>query len=174
MQDVYDFFHDVNSFLVGKGLPRLEDTLRPANLSGTVSDMVTAALAKHSRTLVQNRFHNGHPDLVVQGKYTNDSIKAGEFGVEIKSTTKKGGAVDTHGGRKQWMCVWVYQVDKVTEPAVDRAPLKFTEVYLAEVVPEDFRRNERGDLGTRTSTLDRHGVQKLRERWIYLDPSPVN
>jgi hypothetical protein len=173
MQDVYDFFHDVNSFLIGKGLPRLEETLRAANLSGTISDMLTVSLAKHSRTLVQNRFHNGHPDLIVQGKYPNDSVKAGEHGIEIKSTRKKGGAADTHGGRKQWMCACVYQVDKDTEPAVDRAPLKFSEIYLAEVNPEDFRNNARGPLGTRTSTLDKFGVQKLRERWVYLDPPPI-
>ena len=29
MQDVYDFFYDVNSFLVKKGLQRLDDMLRP-------------------------------------------------------------------------------------------------------------------------------------------------
>lgn len=34
MQDVYDFFFDVNSNLVSKGLPRLDDTLRPAIMSG--------------------------------------------------------------------------------------------------------------------------------------------
>lgn len=173
MQDVYDFFFDVNSFLIGKGLPRLEETLRAANLSGTISDMLTVSLAKHSRTLVQNRFHNGHPDLIVQGRYPGDSVKAGEHGVEIKSTTKKGGAADTHGARKQWMCACVYRVDKTTEPAVDRAPLKFTEIYLAEVDPEDFRKNARGELGTRTATLDRYGLQKLREHWIYLDPPPI-
>jgi hypothetical protein len=30
MQDVYDFFHDVNTGLVAKGLERLDDMLRPA------------------------------------------------------------------------------------------------------------------------------------------------
>ena len=49
MQDVYDFFYDVNSHLVGKGLERLDDMLRPAILSGVLSDMVTASLARHSR-----------------------------------------------------------------------------------------------------------------------------
>ena len=34
MQDVYDFFFDVNGFLAAKGLGRLEDTLRKAILSG--------------------------------------------------------------------------------------------------------------------------------------------
>lgn len=169
MQDVYDFFYDVNVHLTSKGLARLEDFLRKANLSGTLSDMLTASLAKHSRTLVQNRFHNGHPDLVVQGVYPNDSVKSGEDGVEIKSTMKAGGAVDTHGARKQWLCVFVYKVDSVTEPAIDRAALKFTEVYLAEVVVEDFRKNARGELGTRTATLHAEGVKKLRGGWVYLD-----
>ncbi len=170
MQDVYDFFFDVNSFLIGKGLPRLEETLRAANLSGTISDMLTVSLAKHSRTLVQNRFHNGHPDLIVQGRYPDDAVKAGEHGVEIKSTTKKGGAADTHGARAQWMCACVYEVDRFTEPAVERTPLRFTEIYLAEVVPDDFRKNSRGELGTRTATLDRWGLKKLRDHWVYLDP----
>jgi len=60
MQDVYDFFADVNSFLSGKGLERLDDMLRPATMSGIISDMLTASLAKHSRSLVVNAFHNGH------------------------------------------------------------------------------------------------------------------
>jgi hypothetical protein len=169
MQDVYDFFHDVNVHFRDRSLPRLDDMLRPAICSGVISDMLTESLAKHSRSLTVNAFHNGHPDLVVKGEYPNDSVKAGEKGVEIKSTRKRGGAVDTHGGRKQWMCVFVYEVDSTGEPAATRVPLKFSEVYLSEVDPEDFRRNERSELGTRTSTLDRAGLVKLRERWIYLD-----
>ena len=34
MQDVYDFFYDVNRGLVGRGLLRLDDMLRPAIMSG--------------------------------------------------------------------------------------------------------------------------------------------
>ena len=164
MQDVYDFFFDVNGFLAAKGLGRLEDTLRKAILSGMLSDMLTASMAAHARTLVENRHHNGHPDLVVQGVYSGDAVKAGTEGVEIKTTLKKGGAVDTHGARDQWFCVFVYKVDTVTEPAADRDPLRFTEVYLAEVTTADFRRNERGELGTRTATLHAEGVAKLRQK----------
>lgn len=65
MQDVYDFFYDVNLLLSSKGLQRLDDMLRPAIMSGVLSDMLSASLAKHSRTLVQNRYFNGHPDLLV-------------------------------------------------------------------------------------------------------------
>lgn len=167
MQDVYDFFYDVNTGLVAKGLDRLDDTLRPAIMSGVLSDMLTASLAKHSRTLVVNCYFNGHPDLVVMGRYADNAVKAGEHGVEIKTTRKAGGAVDTHGARDQWMCVFVYAVDNTSQPAVDRAPLAFTEIYLGEVRIDDFRKNARGELGTRTATLHAQGIAKLRGNWIY-------
>ncbi len=169
MQDVYDFFHDVNGTLLSKGLHRMDDMLRPAAMSGMISDMLTASMAKHARVLVENEHFNGHPDLVVQGRYPNNSVAAGSDGVEIKSTRKPGGAVDTHGARNQWMCVFVYRTDHDSEPAVSRDPMKFTEVYLAKVKIADFRNNARsGNIGTRTSTLSGTGVKKLRSNWIYL------
>lgn len=169
MQDVYDFFYDVNTHLFDKGIKRLDEMLRPAAMSGLISDMITASMAQHSRVLVENTYHNGHPDLIVNGLYANDAVKAGDQGVEIKSTRKAGGAVDTHGARDQWMCVFVYTVDNATEPAADRVAMKFTEIYLGEVNVNDFRKNARGELGTRTATLDRDGIAKLRSNWVYLD-----
>lgn len=167
MRDIYDFFYDVNSHLVVKGLDRLDDMLRPAIMSGVLSDMLTASLAKHSRTLVENQYFNGHPDLIVKGRYPNNSIKAGKDGVEIKTTRKAGGAVDTHGARDQWMCVFVYAIDNEAEPASDRKPLGFTEIYLGQVTVKDFRKNPRGELGTRTATLHAEGIAKLRKSWVY-------
>jgi len=167
MQDVYDFFYDVNTHLTSKGLQRLDDMLRAANMSGTISDMLTASFGKHARVLVRNLFPNGHPDLIVQGKYANSSVKSGTEGVEIKTTRKAGGAVDTHGARDQWMCVFVYEVDNVTEPAMDRRAMTFSEVYIGQVTQGDFRKNPRGELGTRTATLDRQGIAKLRQSWVY-------
>ena len=169
MEDIYDFFHDVNNLLSNKGLHRLDDMMRPAAMSGLISDMITASLAKFSRSLVENKHFNGHPDLVVRGKYPNDSISSGEDGIEIKTTRKNGGAVDTHGARSQWMCLFVYNVDNETEPASDRKSMKFTEVYLCHVDENDFRRNDRGALGTRTATLHKEGLKKLRESWVYKD-----
>lgn len=169
IQDIYDFFYDVNNLLSSKGLHRLDDMMRPAAMSGLISDMVTASLAKFSRSLVENQHFNGHPDLILRGRYANNAIASGSDGVEIKSTRKEGGAVDTHGARQQWMCVFVYKVDNDTEPASEREPMRFTEIYLAFVEEEDFRSNARGALGTRTATLHREGVLKLRNNWIYLE-----
>jgi hypothetical protein len=80
MQDVYDLLCDVNTGLLEKGLERLDDFLRPAIMSGLLSDLLTASMSKHSRSLTQNKYFNGHPDLVVKGAYPNDSVKAGNRG----------------------------------------------------------------------------------------------
>ena len=167
MQDIYDFFYDVNTALIGKGLQRMDDMLRPAIMSGLLSDMLTASMARHSRALTENKYFNGHPDLIVKGVYAGDAIKSGSEGVEIKTTRKAGGAVDTHGARDQWMCVFVYMIDAESEPANARQPMTFTEVYMGDVTREDFRKNARGELGTRTATLHKDGVAKLRSNWIY-------
>jgi hypothetical protein len=172
MQDVYDFFADINGHLGSKGLHRLDDMLRAANMSGLISDMLTASLAKHSRALVVNGYHNGHPDLIVQGRHPNNAIKTAEEGVEIKSTRNPGGKVDTHGGRDQWLAVFVYQVDSKSEPAAHRQPMTFREVYLGRVEKQQFKVYERGELGTRTSSLTAAAMTAFRESWLYLDLPP--
>jgi hypothetical protein len=173
LQDVYDFFHDVNSYLMDKGFQRLDEMIRPAGLSGMLSDMLTDAMGKHSRVLAPNTFHNGHPDLVVRGRYPQDAVEAGEEGVEVKATRGTGGAVDTHGARDQTMCVFTYEVDNSPNKAAhEREPLVFREVYIAEVQEADFRRNERGERGTRTATLHADGLTKLRAGKVYYDIPP--
>jgi len=169
MQDVYDFFYDVNAGLLEKGLQRLDDMLarRKATLSGLLSDFLCASLAKHSRALTENRWPNGHPDLIIKGRYANDAISAGEEGIEIKSTKNRNAAVDMHGARDQRLCVFVYDVDTQTEPASERRPLTFIAIYLGRVERAEFRKNPRGELGTKTATLNREGIAKLRENWLY-------
>ena len=174
IQDVYDFFHDVNDNLVGKGIQRLEDLLdkRRATLSGLISDFITASMATHARSLTENTWPNGHPDLLVKGRYPNDGVQNGEEGVEVKSTTKRVGAVDIHGALYLLLCVFVYEIDTKTQPARDRYPLTFTEIYLGYVTRADFRKNPRGELGTRTATLHRDGIARFRQSWLYLSKKP--
>ena len=167
MQDVYNFFFDANSNLAAKGLQRLEDTLRPAIMSGVLTEILTASLAKHSRALTANRYVKGHPDLVVKGAYPGNSVKAGEHGVEIKAARKFGGAVDSHGARFQWMCLFVYDVDDKSEPESRRRPLSFQEVYLGKVTTNGFHTNPQGKLGSRTATRYAQRIAKLRRNWLY-------
>src|SRR3989442_15814774 len=69
MQDVYDLFYDVNTGLLEKGLERLDDFFRPAIMSGLVSDLLTASLAKHSRVLKQKNYFTRHPHLFLEGRF---------------------------------------------------------------------------------------------------------
>lgn len=171
MQDIYDFFFDVNTHLVGRGLQRFDDMLRPANCTGIISDMMTDALATHSRSLTPNLYHNGHPDLIISDRYPGNRVKSAPDGIEIKSTRKKGGAVDTHGARDQTLAVFVYSVDNDrNRTAEGRHPLTFREVYIGSVTTADFRRNERGELGTRTATMHGDAIKRFREHGrIYYD-----
>lgn len=168
MRDVYDLFADINYALLNRGLARFDDMLRPAGMTGLLSDALTASLAAHSRSLTENQYHNGHPDLIVEGRYANNAAQSGDEGVEIKSTRGNSPAVDTHGARDQWLCVFRYEVDDTTQPTSARRPTRFVEIVLAYLyVDTDFRRNDRGPLGTRTASPNREGLRKLRANWVY-------
>ncbi|TAK25053.1 MAG: hypothetical protein EPO26_04380 [Chloroflexota bacterium] len=167
LRDLYDLLADINSALVSRNLQRLEEMVRPAIFSGIVSDAMSAALARHSRVLVENRFHNGHPDLIPRGLYPNNAVAAGDDGVEVKAT-KGSGAVDTHGARDAWLCVFRWSIDVDQEkPIRQRAPTHSVEILLARLIREDFRQNARGELGTRTASPNAAGLAKLRANWIY-------
>ena len=166
IQDLYDLLFDINRALISRGLKRLEETVRAAIFSGILSDALTSSIARHSRVLTENRYHNGHPDLIPEGLYPSNSAASGEHGIEVKAT-RGGGAVDTHGARTAWLLVCRYLVDSKSEPAVGRAPTRIVEVLLAKLTREDFRRNPRGELGTRTASPNRHGIAKLRANFVY-------
>lgn len=169
MEDIYEMLYNVNDALIGRGLLRLEESIRGAIYSGMLSDLLTEAVAKHSTGLTKNGFHNGHPDLIPVGRYAHDSMQSADEGVEVK-TTKGRGAVDMHGARPGWYCIFRYEADYDTQPVVNRAPTRFTEILLAQLDVGDFRHNARGALGTRTASPHRQGIAKLRAGWVYRDP----
>ena len=90
MQDVYDFLHDVNNHLVNRACGAWSRCCDRRPSPGILSDMLTASLANHSRSLTENQHFNGHPDLLVRGTYPGDAEPAGEEGVEVKCTKKAG------------------------------------------------------------------------------------
>lgn len=168
MQDAYDLLFDINKGLAEKSLDRLDEILRPAIMSGFLSDVITSSLGNHARALTVNCYHNGHPDLILQNMYSDNKVKSGGLnGVEIKMTQNTNASVDTHGAREQWFCVFVYKIDKKTQPKASRTAMVFTKIFLAQIDAGDFRKNERGTLGTRTASLDRSGLAKLRSNWVY-------
>jgi hypothetical protein len=169
MEDIYELLHNLNAGLVERGLLPFESSVRGAVYSGMLSDLLTEAIANHASGLVKNKANNGHPDLLPAGRYAGDAVPSAEEGVEVKVTKGRSGAVDMHGDRPAFYCVFRYEADYETEPIVDREPTRFTDVWLARLDRGDFRKNDRGPLGTRTATPHRKGLEKLREHWLYRD-----
>jgi hypothetical protein len=172
MDDVYELLATANKALVRRGLLPLENSVRGAIYTGLLSDLIVEALANHATGLVKNQAPNGHPDLLPAGRYPHDAEMSAKDGLEVKVTKKAGGAVDMHGARPAWYCVFRYEADYETQPVVAREPTRFTDVWIAKLDSKDFRKNARGELGTRTATPHREGVKKLRQGLLYHDPAP--
>lgn len=172
MDDVYDFFYEVDSQCIDKGWGRLEDILQKQALSNLLSSFLGNSLSAHSKELVVNRLPNGHPDLLPRGLCPSDRAVSAIEGLEVKATNIPTGAVDMHGAREQDLCVFVYELDDdETKPINSRAPLEITAIFLGHVTPSDYRKNDRGELGTRTATLDAKGLERFHSNWVYAAPS---
>ncbi len=86
IEDIYDFLHNVNRFLTERGWDRLEETLLAATFSGVLSEMVVQSTSKQSASVIKNQHHNGRPDLLPRGRYSNDAVLRGDEGVEVKAS----------------------------------------------------------------------------------------
>lgn len=168
MQDVYDFFYRVNGGLQNWWNDEtVENTLPKATVSGIVSGLLLKRLGLHAPTLTPNRYHNGHPNLVPRGLYKENKIRAGDEGLHVKATVKSGGGVDRHAGRNEWVCVFVYEMDRREQANGVRSPLAFTEVYLGRFTEEDYVLSERKKRGTDTARLSPDALSRLQENWVF-------
>lgn len=169
MEDIYEFMFEMNEGTVNKGWGRLEDALQKQALSNVLSNLLNMSLAKHSKGLVVNGLPNGHPDLIIKDKYSDNKIPSAAEGLEVKATSKCEASVDMHSARDQHLCTFVYKVDsKEGKPISEREPLKFVGIFLGHVTEEDYRKNSRGKRGTQTATLDKNGLLKYRRSWVYM------
>jgi hypothetical protein len=146
LQDVYDFFVGVNGHPTAKGLRRLDDMLLPQSCRRAIGhangQSCQARKSAYAEQLLQR------PSRSRSARHLSCQLrKSRTKGIAIKANRNRGGAVDTHGTRYQWMGVFVYGIDTKTELAIDRAPMTFTEIYLGRVTAEDFRKNPRAELG---------------------------
>jgi|CXWL01.1.fsa_nt_gi hypothetical protein len=168
IDEMYDFFYNVNGFLVGKGWERLEEMLQAAALSGLISELFVSAVSKQSTALVKNKWHNGRPDLIPTGHYAEDRCQRGDEGIEVKAS-KRDGNWQGHNKEEGWLMLCQYSSDIDSEPEEVRQPLKVVRVLCAYLDEDDwsFSGRKEGSRRTPTATISK---AKLVAGVVYADP----
>lgn len=174
LEEIYDFLHDMNTFLVSRGYDRLEEIILGNSLSGFISELVVKRIGANSKSLARNEKIGGHPDLIPRGKYEGDSVLRAEDGVEVK-TSIQSGAWQGHNPERSWLLVVQYSVDALTEPVTERRPSEILKVMCALLEEEDWSFSGRVGASRRTPTASilKSGTTKLHQNAIYQHPNYV-
>lgn len=172
MQEFLDFLGFINQQLNTKSLPRLEAFLMTANFSSLVGEFMNMSIPKYCKTIVKNKYHNGHPDLIPAGVFPGDSILHGNEGIEIKGSRHHSGW-QGHNAENVWLMVFVFDSntsrDGFTE--VNPKPFRFVKVLGAPIKIDDWKFSGRSATSRRTITasVTRSGYEKMASNWIYRD-----
>lgn len=110
MGDFLDFLGFINQQLATKQILRLEAFLMPANFSSMVGEFMTVAIPKYCRSIVKNKYHNGHPDMLPKGKYPGDSALHATTGIEVKAS-RHGSGWQGHNAEDVWLMVFVFDAN---------------------------------------------------------------
>jgi hypothetical protein len=166
MEGFIDFLGFINSQLYTKKISRLESMLMSANFSSIVGEFMTSTLPKYCSSLVKNRHHNGHPDLVPTGIYPHDSVLHGADGIEVKASRYTSGW-QGHNPEDVWLMVFVFDGNRPTDIAP--RPFKFVSVSGARLEASDWKFSGRSETSRRTITasVTPTGYTKMMANWIY-------
>jgi len=170
MRDFSEFLGSINHQLHAKGIERLESLLMPANFSSIVGEFMAAGIPKYCSTLVKNRYHNGHPDLIPAGVYAHDSVQYSREGIEIKASRYRSGW-QGHNPEAVWLMVFVFESNRPVDKANDvpPRPFRFLAVLGAALTQADWLFSGRSETSRRTITasVTPTGYSKMAANWIY-------
>lgn len=169
MKDFIEFLALIDTQLHGKGMDRLENTLMQANFSSIVGEFITARIPRHCSTVVKNRYHNGHPDILPAEKYPNNAAQhAGKDGIEIKASRYLQGW-QGHNAENVWLMVFVFQSGREGPKVKGTPAFKFLTVAGALLSKKDWLFSGRSATSRRTITasVTKKGAQKMMANWIY-------
>lgn len=174
MNDFVDFLGFFNQQLHIKGYPRLESFLMPAGFSSLVGEFMNIAIPRYCNSLVKNRYHNGHPDLIPRGRFPDDAVQYSHEGIEVKGSRHASGW-QGHNPEAVWLMVFRFDsntANDTTKQIVPR-PFRFKAVYAALLEKDDWNFSGRSETSRRTITAsaNRGGVEKMKANWVYLDSS---
>lgn len=177
MTEFSNFLGFINQQLHTKEIERLESMLMPANFSSMVGEFMTANIPKYCKTIVKNRFHNGHPDMIPAGRFPKDAVQHADEGIEIKGSRYLRGW-QGHNPEDTWLMVFVFDSSRPVDSAagIPPKPFQFVMVIGARLTKDDWLFSGRSETSRRTITasVTRSGYEKMMANWIYKDPCIYN
>ena len=171
MLEFTEFLRLVDGSLIRKRIPRLEDMLMPANFSSIVGEFMASSIPKYCKTIVKNRYHNGHPDMLPAGKYKDDMAQhAGADGIEVKGSRYLRGW-QGHNAEDAWLMVFMFESSRPADKGkgIPPKPFRFLMVAGALLKKGDWLFAGRTGESRRTITasVTRSGYEKMLANWIY-------
>lgn len=175
MNDYVNFLSFINQQLNTKSIERLESMLMQANFSSMVGEFMGSTIPKYCKTIVKNKHHNGHPDLLPAGMYSGNAARHVPEGIEIKGSRRPIGW-QGHNAEDVWLMVFVFDSSTPVDEAnqIKPKPFRFVKVLGARINKEDWNFSGRSETSRRTITasVTRSGFDKMSNNWIYKAPTP--
>jgi hypothetical protein len=172
MQEFIEFLGFLNVQLRSKKIPRLESFLMPANFSSLVGEFMNIGIPKYCQTMIKNRYHNGHPDLLPKGLYPGNSVLHATEGIEVKGSRNRRGW-QGHNPEAVWLMVFVFDANSSRDEleGLPPKPFRFVKVVGAKLSLEDWQFSGRSATSRRTitATVTPTGYNKMMTNWIYND-----
>lgn len=170
MEEFVEFLGFINGQLHRKKIERIESFLMPANFSSIVGEFMGSAIPKHCKTVVRNKYHNGHPDIIPATHYPDDAIQHGPEGIEIKGSRHLSGW-QGHNAEEMWLMVFVFDANTSRDAGLGIEPksFRFIKVVGAKLDKDDWQFSGRSETSRRTITasVKRSGFEKMEANWIY-------
>ncbi len=140
--------------------------MMPANFSSIVGEFMSSTMPKYCKTIVKNRYHNGHPDMVPFGMFVNDAAQHSPHGIEIKASRYLR-AWQGHNPEDVWLMVFVFDSSRPNDGVPK--PFRFLKVVGALLSKSDWIFSGRSETSRRTITasVTEIGYQKMMSNWIY-------
>ncbi|AHG00728.1 hypothetical protein HALLA_05790 [Halostagnicola larsenii XH-48] len=179
IREFYDFYDDLNRFLMREDHGRIETVLRANNaLSDFIGNVATEELAQASDSLTINQKQDGFPDIlpVDHDGYAeqNYEVHHGDHGIETKCSKSNGGW-QAHNNEEAWFVVFRYERGDPEVDLQDMEPIRLVQVLAASLNEDDWSHSGRSGDSRRTitSSIISSGMYKLRSNPIYEDPEAI-
>lgn len=179
IQEFYDFYDDLNRFLMREDHGRIETVLRANNaLSDFIGNVATEELAQASDALIMNQKQDGFPDILPvdneEYKEKDYEVHHGVHGIETKCSKSNGGW-QAHNNEEAWFVVFRYQRGDPEDDLDEMEPIRLVQVLAGSLDEDDWSHSGRSGDSRRTitSSIISSGMYKLRSNPIYEDPEAI-